>query len=112
MSDGEGDAGLDQAKTWTMEVHSQELAGALESWRGETIPGKIVGAKQPSDRLGYVELTWVSNEDFDNDNDTYECEPCRHMVPSRNGRIVVPGGASGTVWCPWCGDAMELIDDE
>lgn len=46
----------------------------------------------------------VSDED-------YRCVPCKSMNPNAAGELTVPGGTNATVWCPWCGDEMELVDD-
>lgn len=53
------DEGFDTIETWTEHVHHAELAGALEAFRDETIPGKIVAARYPSEEHGHIELTWA-----------------------------------------------------
>lgn len=39
--------------------------------------------------------------------EVYVCNPCKATSPETAGVIRVPGGTESTVWCPWCGDAME-----
>jgi hypothetical protein len=46
----------------------------------------------------------------DADGTTFECAPCREMIPGRDGTVTVHGHTDAdrlTVWCPWCGDQME-----
>lgn len=41
------------------------------------------------------------------------CMPCYSMVPYRDGTLTVHGDTEPdylTVWCPWCGDAMDQAD--
>jgi RNase P subunit RPR2 len=43
------------------------------------------------------------------------CYPCSEVIPGREGRVTVHGDTDPdrlSVWCPWCGDAMELMDSE
>jgi hypothetical protein len=40
----------------------------------------------------------------------YVCAPCDVTIEERNPRVTVhdsPDPDVLTVWCPWCGDAME-----
>lgn len=57
--------GPDTIETWIERVHHSELAGALEAFRQEDIPGKIVAARYPSDDHGYIELTWAGTKPDD-----------------------------------------------
>jgi hypothetical protein len=46
------------------------------------------------------------------DGTTFECAPCREMMPGRDGTVTVHGHTDAdrlTVWCPWCGDQMEPV---
>lgn len=54
--------GVDTVHTREEYVHHAELAGALESFRGEDIDGKIVAAEHPSEQQGHIKLTWACVE--------------------------------------------------